>query len=96
LSAAVLSIQANSVFHTSAATYIKVAAEKTPVTEILLLAGKGPLFTANCEFLQRRFKNVAQLPLRLDKKLTAKGIAAVLDNNKTRALLTVCANCVFT
>jgi hypothetical protein len=69
-----------------------VTAEKTPVTKIVLLAGKGPLFTANCEFLQLRFKNIAQSPLWLDKKLTAKGIAAVLDNNKTRALLTICAN----
>ena len=72
-----------------------MAAEKTTVTEILLLAGKGPLFTARCKFLQRRFQNIAQPPLRLDKKLTAKGIAAVLDKEKTGALFTVRANRVF-
>jgi len=51
LSAAVLSVQANSVFHTPAATYIKVAAKKALIAKILLLAGKGPLFTADGEFL---------------------------------------------
>jgi hypothetical protein len=49
--AAVLSIQTNSVFHTSAATYIKVAAEKALVTKILLLAGKCPFCTTGGELL---------------------------------------------
>jgi hypothetical protein len=56
---AVLSIQTGSVFHTSAATDIKVSTDKTLVTKIFLATGKGPFFTAGSELLQRRLKNVA-------------------------------------
>ena len=73
-----------------------MATEKTLITKILLVAGKGALNTACGEFFYRRFHDVAQPPLWLDKKLAAKGITSVLDNNETGALLTVCANGMFT
>lgn len=80
------------VFYTAAAADIEVSANKTSVTKIFLAPCKGLLLAAGDEFLERRFENVAQSPLRLDKKLTAKSIAGVLDNDKTGALLAVCAN----
>jgi hypothetical protein len=36
--------------------------------------------TVGCEFLYWCFQDIAQVPLRLYKKLAAKGITAVLDD----------------
>jgi hypothetical protein len=47
------------------------------------------------KFFQRRFENVAQSPLRLDEELTAKSVAAMLDDDKTSALSAVRADCMF-
>ncbi len=48
--ACAVSAQSDSVFHTSAATYIEMAAEKTLIAQILLIAGKGAFNTACGEF----------------------------------------------
>ena len=88
--------QSDSIFHTSAATYIEMTAEKALIAKILLIAGKGTFHTACGEFFQRRFQDVTQSPFWVDKKLTAKGVTAVFDNNETCALFTVCANGMFT
>jgi len=90
-----VAVKRNLIFHTAAATNGKVSAEKTFVAEILLIPGKSPLFTAGGKFLYRRFKNVAQQPFRLDKKIAGKAVAGMLDNNVTAALFIKCANRMF-
>ena len=88
-------VQTNPVFHTTAATDGKVCADKALVAKILLGPRKGPPFTADGEFLYRRFQDVAQPPLRFYKKLAAEAVTSVLDNHKTSTLLTESANRVF-
>ena len=90
-----VSVLSCSIFHTSAAAYIEMATEKALITKILLITGKGTFNTACGEFIQWCFHDIAQSPLRLDKKLAAKGIAAVFDDDEAGALLTVCANGMF-
>ncbi len=93
--AATVSVLSSSILHTSAAAYIEMATEKALIAKILLIAGEGAFNTAGGEFIQRCFHDVAQSPLRLDKKFAAKGIAGVFDNDEAGALLTVCANGMF-
>jgi hypothetical protein len=94
-SAKVILIEWGSVFHTSAATDGKVSADKAFVAEVLLGSGKFSLFAAGGQLFYRRFKNVAQSPLRLDEKITAKSIAGMLNYNILTALFVERANCMF-
>ena len=48
--AATVSVLSSSIFHTSAAAYIEMTAEKALITKILLVAGEGALNTACGEF----------------------------------------------
>ena len=91
----VSSIEHRFIFHTSTATDGKMSAHKAFVAEILFGPGKGPLFAAGGQFLYRRFKNVTQSPLRLDKKITAESIAGMLNYNILTALFVERANCMF-
>jgi len=90
-----VAVKRNLIFHTAAATNAKVSAEKTFVAKILLSPGKSPFFAAGGKFLYRCFKNIAQQPFRLDKKITGEAIAGMLDNNIIAALLSKCANRMF-
>jgi len=83
------------VFHTSAATDGKMSADKAFVAEILLGPGKGPFFAAGGQLFYRRFKNVAQSPLRLDEKITAESVAGMLNHNILTALFVERANRMF-
>jgi len=85
-SAKTVFIEGGSVFHTSAATDGKMSADQAFIAEILLCAGKGPLFAAGGQLLYRRLKNVSQSPLRLDEKITAESIAGMLDYDVLTAL----------
>ena len=85
-------VERSPILHAPTTTEGKVSAKKTFVTEILLGSGKGPLFAAGCQLLYRGLKNVAQSPPRLHKKITAEGIARVLNNNILTTLSIECAN----
>ena len=61
-------------------------AYKAPVTQVLLGSGKFLFFAAACKLLNRHFKYIAQPPFRFNKKITAKGVAVVLDNDVLAAL----------
>lgn len=82
------------VLHTAGTTEGKVPAEEAFITKILLGTGEGALLTTCGEFFHRRFKNAAQPPFRLDKKITWEAIAGVLDDNVLTALLAKRADCM--
>ncbi len=90
--AKVISIKRCPVFHTAAATDRQVSADKTFITEIPLGPGKGPLFSAGGQLVYRRIKNIAQLPPRLHKKITAESITVMFNNNVLTALSVERAN----
>ncbi len=90
--AKVIPIKRCPVFHTATPTDCQVSADKTFITEIPLGPGKGPLFAAGCQLFYRGFKNVSQLPPRLDKKITAESITVMFNNNVLTALLVERAN----
>ncbi len=92
--AKVIPIKRRPVFHTPAATDRQVPADKTFITEIPLGPGKGSFFTDNGQLVYRCFKNVTQLPPRLNKKIAAESIARMLNNNILAALLVECADCM--
>ena len=91
---ALVAVKRNPIFYAAAATNGKVSANKTFVAKILLGPGKGAFFSAGGEFFYRRFKNIAQLPFRLYKKIAAETIAGMLDNNITAALFIESTNCM--
>jgi hypothetical protein len=88
----VSSIELQSVLHTAATTKSQVSTDETSIAEILLGPGKLPFFTAGGQLLYRRLKNVTQPPPRLDKKITAEGIAVMLDYNVLTASPVECAD----
>ncbi len=90
--AKVIPIKRGPVFHTAAATDRQVSAYKTFITEILLGPCKGSFFAADGQLIYRRFKNVTQLPSRLNKKITAESITVMFNNNVLTALSVECAN----
>jgi len=94
-SAKAVFVKGGPVFHTSTAADGKMPADKAFVAEILLGPGKLPLFAAGSQLFNRCFKNVTQSPLRLDEKITAESIAAMLDNNILTALFVERANRMF-
>ncbi len=83
------------VFHATAAADCKVPADEAFITNVLFGPGKGSLFAACCQLFYRRFKNVAQLPSRLYKKITAESIAIMFYHDVLAALFVERANRVF-
>jgi len=92
LSAKIIFVERSPIFHTSTATNSKMPTDKALVAQILLGPGKGPLSAAAGQFFYRRLKNVAQPPLRLNKKIAAESITSMLDNDVLAALLVECAD----
>jgi hypothetical protein len=90
--AKVIPIKRRPVFHTAPATDRQVPADKTFITEIPFGPCKGSLFTAGGQLFYRRFKNITQLPPRLNKKITAECVTCMFDNNVLTALLIERAN----
>ncbi len=93
--AEIVFVKRRPVFHAAAATDSKVPADEAFITNILFGPGKGSLNTACGQLFYRRFKNVAQLPSRLYKKIAAESIAIMFDNNVLTALFVERANRVF-
>jgi hypothetical protein len=80
-------VKGRSVLHTAAATDGQMPADQAFGAEISLGPREGSLFAAGCQLLDRRLKDIAQAPLRLDEEITAEGVACVLDDNILAALL---------
>ena len=85
-------IQTDPILHTPATANFKVCAEEALIAQILLVPGKGSFQIARSKLFERRFENIAQSPLRLNKKFTSKRIAVMFNHDKTGALPTVRAN----
>ena len=82
------------VFHAAPTTDSQVPAYKAFITNIIFGPGEGSLYFACGQLFYRCFKNVAQLPPRLNKKIAAESIAIVFDNNVLAALFVERANSV--
>ena len=95
LPAIVFFIERRPVLHTAAPADGQMPADKALVAEVCLGSGKSSLFTAGGKFFNRRLEDIAQPPLRLDEKVTAEGVAGMLDNNISAALFIKCAERMF-
>ena len=82
----VLPVKWSSVFHTASATDIEVSTDKTFAAQVCFRTGEFSFYAACSQLFYRRFKNVAQSPLRLDKEITTKSIAGMFNNDILTAL----------
>lgn len=85
----------NPVLDTAATTDPKMSAHKALIAKLLFQSRKVLLLGTGREFFYRRLENIAQSPLRLDKKITYKAVACMLDNNIVTALPVERTQCMF-
>ena len=69
-----------------------MTADKTFIAEILLGPCEFLFFTVGGQFIYWSFPNITQSPVKVDKKITAKHIAVVFDNDILAATSLVCTD----
>ena len=79
-------IERGAVFHAAASTDSEVPTHEALVAEVFLGSGKSSFFTAGRKFFYRYLEDITQPPFRLDEKVTAKGVAGMLDHDILTAL----------
>ena len=92
LLAKIVFVERGAVFHAAASTNGQMAAHEAFVAQVALGPREGPLLLAGCQFIYRRFEDVAQSPFRFDEEITGKDLTIMFDHYVLAALLVECAD----